>query len=84
MTLIFVALDKKPRRPGFLMGVFVLAYGPTRFLLDFLRARGPSGDARYFGLTPGQYGALVLIALGIWLIAQGKDKVPYRAANQTA
>ena len=84
MTLIFVALDKKPRRPGFFMGVYVLAYGPTRFLLDFLRARGPEGDVRYFGLTPGQYGSLALIALGIWLIAQSRNKVPYRIANQPA
>ena len=85
MTLIFVALDKTPRRPGWFMGVYVLVYGPTRFLLDFLRARGVEGaDVRYFGLTPAQYGALALVALGIWLVAQSKDKVPYRIANQPA
>ena len=84
MTLVFVALDKQPRPPGFFVGVAVLVYGPTRFLLDFLRARGPEGDVRYFWLTPGQYGSLALIALGIWLIAQSKGKVPYRIANQPA
>lgn len=79
MTLLFVALDKQPRRPGFFMGVYVLIYGPMRFLLDFLRARGVEGaDVRYFGLTPAQYGSLALVALGIWLIRQSRDKVPYR------
>jgi phosphatidylglycerol:prolipoprotein diacylglycerol transferase len=85
MTLVFVALDKKPRPPGWFVGVYVLVYGPTRFLLDFLRARGVEGaDVRYFGLTPAQYGALALIAIGIFLLSRSKGKVPYRVVNQTA
>jgi phosphatidylglycerol:prolipoprotein diacylglycerol transferase len=85
MTLVFVALDRQPRAPGFFMGLYLLVYGPTRFLLDFLRARGAEGaDARYFGLTPAQYGSMVLVALGLWLLAQSRGKVPYRVANQAA
>ncbi len=40
-------------------------YGTFRFFTDFLRATGiPGADARYWGLTPAQYGSIL-----IWLAA---------------
>jgi phosphatidylglycerol:prolipoprotein diacylglycerol transferase len=56
MVPAFLALDRKPRPPGFFVIAFPLLYVPARFFLDFLRI----GDARYFGLTPGQYAGIVV------------------------
>src|SRR5690606_23930370 len=44
-------------------------YSPIRFLLDYLRVeKSEGGDARYFGLTPGQYSAIAFLVLGVWLM----------------
>ncbi len=65
LVLFFRWLWQGPRRgPGFFVGMLALAYAPVRFLLDFLRIE----DARYFGLTPGQYGSVVLVAAGLLLL----------------
>lgn len=60
----FLLLARKPRRDGFYFALFMLVYGPVRFLLDFLRA----ADARYLGLTPAQYGSVALFLCGFWLM----------------
>jgi phosphatidylglycerol:prolipoprotein diacylglycerol transferase len=61
---LFVVLSRKPRVDGFYFALFMLVYGPVRFTLDFLRAI----DIRYFGLTPGQYGAVALFVAGCYLM----------------
>jgi phosphatidylglycerol:prolipoprotein diacylglycerol transferase len=54
-----------------------IAYAPTRFALDFLRVHandyGREADPRYGGLTPAQWGCLILLAGGIFFA--------YRAAR---
>ena len=61
MIGLFFLLDRKPRPHGFFIGVIAVLYAPVRFALDFLR----EADAKYFGLTPGHYAALLSLALGI-------------------
>jgi len=64
--------------------LLMLSYGGVRFILDFLRAWDlPHSDARYLYLTPAQYGAMVLIAGGVWLLLKagragkaGKENLP--------
>jgi phosphatidylglycerol:prolipoprotein diacylglycerol transferase len=56
-------LLRKKRPDGFYFALFPLVYGPIRFGLDFLRV----ADARYFGLTPAQYGSLALFIFGSYL-----------------
>jgi phosphatidylglycerol:prolipoprotein diacylglycerol transferase len=58
---VFLLLDRRPRPPGFYVIVFLLLYVPARFGLDFLRL----GDARYFGLTPGQYAGLAVFVVAL-------------------
>lgn len=71
ILLIFLLCDRRPRREGFFLGLFLLLYGPARFFLDFLRATDiPMADARYFGLTPAQYASMFFVALGVWLLAR--------------
>lgn len=53
---VFLVADRKPRPPGFFVVAFTLLYVPARFFLDFLRL----GDARYYGLTPGQHAGLAV------------------------
>lgn len=68
LAIIFYIVRKQERIPGWYTSLLFVYYGVLRLLLDFLRARDIDGsDARYLGLTPGQYFAIVMIALGIVL-----------------
>ena len=69
IALIFVVADRRPRRSGFFLGWMCVLYAIPRFFLDFLRATDLSGsDARYAGLTPAQYGSIILVLLGGWIL----------------
>ena len=57
-------MRRRPLPAGALMGLVSLCYGVGRFGLDFLRV----GDARYSGLTPAQYGSIVLLLVGMWVL----------------
>ena len=59
------------RLEGKLLGLLAVLYGGARFLLDFLRATDVAyADGRYAGLTPAQYGAILLLAWGAWRLAR--------------
>lgn len=78
---LFVYLSKTPRKRGFYLGLLPILYAPVRFGLDFLRATDlEQGDARYFGLTPGHYSAIVLLAAGVaflrWVQTSPEPGVP--------
>jgi len=63
-------------RPGTYSAAVLLLYTPVRFFLDFLRVGvEQNGDIRYLGLTPGQYGSLILFMLGV-VIAMTLIKTP--------
>jgi phosphatidylglycerol:prolipoprotein diacylglycerol transferase len=68
IVLLFRHLGRQKHRPAFFLGLLPLVYAPVRFFLDFLRIE----DARYFGLTPGQYGSLVLVVAGLLVLRYGK------------
>lgn len=55
-------------RPGTYSAAVLMLYTPVRFFLDFLRVgAGQKGDARYLGLTFGQYGSIMLFMLGVFI-----------------
>lgn len=67
----------KPRRPGEIVGFLALVYAPVRFALDSLRATDVAGaDARYVGLTPGQWMSILLVLVGVTMIARARGKPP--------
>jgi len=67
--VIFIFHKTFEKKPGLILAVVSLWYGSVRFFLDFLRATdGNFSDPRYFGLTPGQYGSILLFGLGIVLL----------------
>ena len=65
IALLFQLLGRKPRFPGFYLGLFLVLYAPFRFGVDFLRLV----DVRYGGLTPGQYGCIALLVLAVVILA---------------
>jgi phosphatidylglycerol:prolipoprotein diacylglycerol transferase len=68
LTILFALLRRRERPIGTYPAILALTYAPVRFGLDFLRANDlPGADARYYGLTPAQYGCLLLLAIGILL-----------------
>ncbi|MGE6762680.1 prolipoprotein diacylglyceryl transferase [Corallococcus interemptor] len=67
ISALLYALRDAPKMKGRLLPLLALLYATSRFCLDFLRATDLSYvDARYFGLTPAQYGSLLLVAYGLW------------------
>lgn len=55
---VTIALGRRPRPAGAFLVSFLALYMPVRFGLDFLRV----SDARYVGLTPAQWAALLCVA----------------------
>lgn len=64
LAAVFYVLGRRPRPPGYFVGLLPLLYAPFRFSADFLRVV----DVRYGGLTPGQWGTLGLVVLGLWIL----------------
>lgn len=62
---LFALLGRRPRPPRFFVALLAVLYAPVRFLFDFLRVI----DVRYLGLTPGQWGALAVLGIGVALLA---------------
>ena len=70
VMVLFWWLGRKDRVPGFFTLLFFATYAPIRFGLDFLRAN----DATYLGLTPAQYGLIVIFAASVVILTQ----LPYK------
>jgi phosphatidylglycerol:prolipoprotein diacylglycerol transferase len=69
LAVTFLVLRSKPRPWGFYAGASCVAYAPTRFALDFLRAPDvSSADPRYAGFTPAQWACFGLLLLGVILL----------------
>lgn len=55
-------------RDGVFTSLLFIYYGILRFILDFFRATDTlHSDARYLGLTPGQYFGMVIVVVGVFL-----------------
>lgn len=80
IAVTFYVLGRKPRPTGFWVVLWCGMYAPVRFGLDFLRnhdlpqlscdsrvlLHNALQDVRLTGLTPAQYGCLVMAGLGVW------------------
>ena len=82
MCLLFVFLDRKPRFQGFYVGLLCAAYGPFRLFLDSMRH--PDTDARYFGLTPAQYGSILIGLAGLAVLYYNRNTTPTRILTGAA
>jgi phosphatidylglycerol:prolipoprotein diacylglycerol transferase len=70
LAAVFYVLARRPRYPGFFLGLLPLLYAPYRFAADFLRVR----DVRYGGLTPGQWGTMGLLLLGVAILMMARRR----------
>ncbi|MCB0326507.1 MAG: prolipoprotein diacylglyceryl transferase [Bdellovibrionales bacterium] len=62
-------MDVRSIFSGFYFAFCLIAYGLTRFFLDFLRATDLAfSDARYYHLTPAQYFCIFAMGLGLYLM----------------
>ncbi len=69
-AMLFAYLALKPKKNLYLEN-FLVIFGIGRFLLDFLRV----GEPIYAGLIPSQYGSILMIAIGFYLIKNHKKYV---------
>jgi len=70
MSLFFFLNRNKTRFKGWYLGMFVVCYMPVRFMMDFLR----KADIHHFGLTAGQWAAIVLFVLGVVLVVRAAKR----------
>lgn len=69
IAALFYFWRNKPVKPGFFLALFSATYAPIRFVMDFLRNDDMSGaDVRWLGLTPAQYGMILLTVVGVVLL----------------
>lgn len=79
IAVAFLVLRRRPRAPGFYLGLFGVSYAPSRFALDFLRSTDlVISDARHLGLTPAQWASVPLFIVGVVLLtrALGQPEAP--------
>lgn len=65
LFVVFVFLGRRRRPDGFYAALFIVAYTPVRFGLDFLRVNDPT----YAGLTFAQWSCLLTLPVGLWLLS---------------
>jgi len=80
MCILCIWLNKKPRFPGFYMGLICAVYGPTRLMMDVFRH--PNIDTRYWIFTPAQYGSMLLFLIGVTVLYRNHKKTPVRLLTQ--
>lgn len=69
LAFLFIFIHTKQKPDGWFLSILLIYYGLLRFILDFFRATDiAQADARYFGLTPAQYLAIVMIVVGMYEI----------------
>ena len=77
IAAVLYAVRNQPAMKGKLLGLLAVLYGLCRFGFDFLRATDvPYHDARYFGLTPGQYGCIGLVVYGVYTLTRPRKAEP--------
>jgi phosphatidylglycerol:prolipoprotein diacylglycerol transferase len=77
LATFYAIADRFRPRSGFFVAAIATYYGPVRFLLDYLRVKNTRlADPRWWGLTPAQYSAIFVCAIGAYLC--------YRVASRPA
>jgi len=79
LALFFLILGRFKPRLGVFVAWIATIYGPVRLGLDTLRIRaGAHADVRWLGLTPAQYAAFLVTAIGLslWYFVAKQPKQP--------
>ncbi len=79
MSVVFLMLRKKDLHHSSFAILFCFLYAPVRFCFDFLRSTDlQNNDIRYAGLTPAQYGSIILLIAGTVLFLRRKKEDTYQ------
>ena len=70
ILLLFYA--RHPRKPGNVLGIYLIYYSIMRFLLEFLR--GDVSRGLFLKLSTSQWISLALLPIGLWLIKYSMQK----------
>ncbi|MGF1661281.1 MAG: prolipoprotein diacylglyceryl transferase [Kineosporiaceae bacterium] len=73
LAVMLVADRRRAAGPGTLVGIFVVGYGLSRFVSDFLRAY----DITVLGLTGAQYLMLAAIPFGVWALVAARHRASH-------
>lgn len=74
MGAIMLWVKKIGARDSTVSAAGLLWYGVVRFFTDFLRATDlPGSDVRYLGLTPAQYGSIILCVGVIFILSRSSQ-----------
>jgi phosphatidylglycerol:prolipoprotein diacylglycerol transferase len=77
LAVTFLWLRRRARPLDFYLAAMCTYYATVRFCLDFLRATDlPGSDRRYSGLTPAQWGVMVLFGLGVYFSSRQRFRRP--------
>ena len=78
LAVLFWSIRNRPLRHSSFAMLFCLLYSPVRFSLDFLRNTDLQGaDVRLAGLTPAQYGSILLLIAGVALYLRRNKEQQY-------
>ena len=72
LFLVLALLSRKPRKIGFMTGIYLCAYAVFRFILEFFRYDDLRGV--WFGLSTSQYIGILLFAAGCVLLWTSKKR----------
>ncbi len=62
------------KKPGLMVGTFLLGYGIARSFCELFRQYDPDHVLSAYGLTPGIVYSIPMILLGIWFIQKAREK----------
>ena len=75
---VLALLARKPRFPGFLLGMAPITYGIGRFFNDFARHSDlATADNRWGPFTPAQWFSLTLVFVGISVLLANRKKAKW-------
>ena len=88
LTAFYFIAERFRVRCGFFVAAIATYYGPVRFFLDYLRVYESEfqggADPRVAGLTPAQYAALLVTAIGIYLCVLVSRRPPLYPTDPAA
>ena len=79
LFIILMIYAKKVRKPGSVLGVYLIGYAVIRFVLEFFR--GDIARGILFGVSTSQWISLILLPIGFYLIFNKKEHLTKQATN---
>ncbi len=88
ISVIFWVCRNRAWPAGSFTALWCFLYAPIRFFMDFLRrtdeiAGFPTADVRWAGLTPAQWGSLLMFGAGVVLLARVRRSMANSASVGT-